>query len=114
MFRRFLGIGMSLALGSAASASSLNVRDLGAAGDGRSNDRATLQKAVDLCAGSGGGEVLVPPGTYLTGEIDLKSGVTLVLSAGATLQASGRREDYGADHGENRADLIVAEGASNI
>ena len=74
-----------------------NVRRFGAVGDGCALDTAALQQAVDACHEGGGGTVLVPAGTYLTGTLYLKSRVTLYLSAGATLLGSSRREDYNAD-----------------
>jgi polygalacturonase len=44
----------------------LNVRDYGAIGDGKTHDRVALQEAID-CAVFGGGDVLVPAGSYVTG-----------------------------------------------
>jgi len=44
----------------------LNVRDYGAIGDGKMHDRVALQEAID-CAVFGGGDVLVPAGSYVTG-----------------------------------------------
>ena len=69
-----------------------NVRDFGAAGDGRTKDTAAVQKAIDA-----GGMVCFPPGTYLCGTLYLKSHGGLHLEAGATLLASPDREDYNAD-----------------
>jgi exo-poly-alpha-galacturonosidase len=66
----------------------LNVRDRGAVGDGRSEDTAAIQQAIDACPV--GGTVLVPPGTYLVDHLDLKSGLTLDLARGATLRFLGR------------------------
>ncbi len=62
-----------------------NVRDFGATGDGRSLDTAALQAALDACAQAGGGQVLFPPGHYLSGTLRLRSRVTLWLEAGARL-----------------------------
>jgi len=36
-----------------------------------------IQKAVDECAAAGGGRVLVPAGTFISGTIFLKSNVNL-------------------------------------
>ena len=47
-----------------ASANVVNVKDKGALGNGRSNDTAALQAAIDAVAGSGG-TVFVPDGVYL-------------------------------------------------
>jgi hypothetical protein len=62
-----------------------NVRDFGAKGDGKTLDTAAIQKAIVACANSGGGQVLIPPGLFLSATIKLKSHVTLQLDAGGTL-----------------------------
>jgi hypothetical protein len=74
-----------------------DIRRYGAVGDGVTLDTAAIQQAVDACHEAGGGTALVPPGTYLTGTIFLRSHVTLHLTAGAVLKGSGRREDYNPD-----------------
>jgi glycosyl hydrolase family 28 len=72
----------------------LEVTSFGAVPDGRTLCTAGLQRAVDACAAAGGGTVVVPAGRYLTGAVFLRSHVHLHLSAGATLAASGRTEDF--------------------
>ena len=62
-----------------------NVRDFGAKGDGKTLETAAIQKAIAACAAGGGGQVLLPPGKYLSATIQLKSHVTFKLDAGATL-----------------------------
>lgn len=62
-----------------------NVKDFGAAGDGRQLDNRAIDKAIDYCAGKGGGTVYVPAGTYLCGSIHLKSNINLFLDAGAVI-----------------------------
>lgn len=57
----------------------LNIRDFGASGDGMTKDTAAIQQAIDRCWVLGGGEALVPAGTYLTGAIALRSNTTLRL-----------------------------------
>jgi hypothetical protein len=74
-----------------------DVRDFGAVGDGRAKDTAALQAAVDVCAGAGGGQVVVSPGRYVTGTLCLKSHVELHLSAGARIVGSPDRADYNAE-----------------
>ncbi|UCE17233.1 MAG: glycoside hydrolase family 28 protein [Gemmatimonadota bacterium] len=70
-----------------------NVRDYGAVGDGFQLDTQAIQRAVDECA-KGGGQVLLPGGTYLSGTIFMKNNVTLHISEGATLLGSTDIEDY--------------------
>jgi polygalacturonase len=87
---------MIMAVGSWALAGSavFNVRDYGAVGDGKTYDTAALNKAVSACAADGGGQVLFPPGTYLTGTINLKSHVTLMLEAGAEIAGTTDLDQY--------------------
>ena len=42
----------------------------------------------------GGGKVVVPPGVWKTGRIELKSNVNLHLEEGAELHFSGNIKDY--------------------
>ena len=85
-----------------------NGKAFGAHGDGRALDTGALQHAIDAAAAAGGGVAYVPPGTYLTGTLQIRSRVTLYLEAGATLAASPRREDY------QFGCLIYAEDAPDI
>ncbi len=72
----------------------LNVRDLGATGDGKTLDTLALQQTLDRCSLLGGGEVLVPAGEYLTGSLAIRSNTTLRLAEGATLMGSPDVKDY--------------------
>jgi polygalacturonase len=72
----------------------LNVRDFGATGNGTTRDTAAIQQALDRCGVLGGGEVLVPPGNYLTGALALRSGTTLRLESGTTLSGTPDFADY--------------------
>src|SRR4051812_39932886 len=65
-----------------------NVRDFGAAGDGKTLDTAAVQSAIDQCHRDRGGTVLIPGGDFVVGTIELKSNVTLHLAAGGKLQGS--------------------------
>ena len=71
-----------------------NVVTFGAVSDGETLNTEAIQKAVDACAGAGGGCVYFPAGRYLTGAIFLKSHVTVSIDAGATVVASKRFEDF--------------------
>ncbi|SEC59570.1 glycoside hydrolase family 28 protein [Terriglobus roseus] len=72
----------------------INVRDMGATGDGRTKDTLALQQALDRCALLGGGEVLVPAGDYLTGALQIRSNTTLHLAEGATLNGASELSEY--------------------
>jgi Pectate lyase superfamily protein len=54
----------------------VDVRGLGAVGDGRSDDTVALQRALDA-AGTAGGIVFLPAGVYLTRGLQLRSKVHL-------------------------------------
>lgn len=74
-----------------------SVREFGAVGDGTTKDTAAIQKAIDTAAESGGGRVLLTPGTYLSGTVYLKSNIDFHLMPGAVLFGSPDKEDYNAD-----------------
>ena len=78
----------------AASTGVFNIRDYDAIGDGKTLDTTAIQKAIDACSASGGGQVLLPPGRYLSGTIHFKSHVTLFLEAGATLIGTTDLDKY--------------------
>ena len=54
----------------------------------------SIQSTIDACTAKGGGVVTLAPGTYLTGSLFLKDGVTLRIDKGVTLIGSQRFEDY--------------------
>lgn len=58
----------------------------GALADGKSDASTAIAQAIAECHRAGGGQVVVPAGEYLTGPIQLKSGVNLHLEHGATLK----------------------------
>ena len=67
----------------------------GAKGDGISNDRAAIQRAVDAVYSAGGGDVVLSAGkTYLSGGIILRDNVTLFFEDGAVLLQSPDPDDY--------------------
>lgn len=72
----------------AQAAGDYDVRDFGAAGDGKTLDHRAINRAIDSCVAHGGGRVVLPAGTYLCGSIRMKSNVELHISAGATILAA--------------------------
>src|SRR5262250_2142271 len=69
-------------------------RIFGATGNGTTKDTAALQRALDRAGVLGGGDVLVPAGTYLTGALALRSGTLLRLEQGTTILGSPDFTDY--------------------
>ena len=55
----------------------IDVRQFGAKGDGKNNDSQAIQRAIDGVAGEHGA-VFLPPGEYLTSEIQMRPGTALV------------------------------------
>ena len=53
-----------------------------------------IQAVIDRCAQEGGGVVVVPTGTFMTGALFFKQGTHLHLCEGATLKGSDRIIDY--------------------
>ncbi len=74
--------------------SRLSIIDLGADATGTKLATAVIQKAIDQLAAAGGGTVVIPRGTFLTGTIFLKSHIQLELQLGATLLGSPNIDDY--------------------
>ena len=72
----------------------LNVRDYGAVGDGVAKDTASIQQTINRVSVFGGGEVVVPAGTYLIGGIALRSRVLLRLEKDAVLMGTDNFADY--------------------
>jgi polygalacturonase len=74
--------------------STFDIRDYGATGDGITLDTAAIQKALQAANASGGGQVLFPPGRYVSGTIHLRNHVVLWLEAGARLIGTTNLAEY--------------------
>jgi polygalacturonase len=101
-----------------------NVRAYGAKGDGATLETVAINRAIEACAKAGGGEVLVPPGRYLSGTIHLRSHITLFLAAGGVIVGTTNLNDYQAPHvpaympearwGKWHRGLVVGDGLRDV
>ncbi len=69
------------------------ITDYGVLNDGKLYTK-ELQALIDKVAADGGGVIVVPEGTYMTGAIFFKQGVHLHLLAGGTLMGSDNCSDF--------------------
>ena len=86
-----------LAIGAAAPASGakrFTITSFGAIGDGKTSNTTALQALIDKMAKEGGGTVVVPEGTFLTGALFFKQGVNLFIEKDGTLKGSVEQNDY--------------------
>ena len=72
----------------------VNILDFGAVADTDELQSKNIQAAIDYCFKNGGGEVVVPEGVYLIGDIRLRSNITLHLMKNAVLKGSVNPDDY--------------------
>jgi polygalacturonase len=70
------------------------ISDYGAVADGTTVNTKAIQSAIDKCAGSGGGVVVVPKGVFLSGAIFLKQGVNLLVEKDGVLKGTTNIDDY--------------------
>lgn len=75
-------------------ANDTDITKYGAVGDGKTLNTSFIQKAIDDCSRSGGGNVIFPAGTYLSGTIMMKDNVSLLLKKDALLLGSTNVNDY--------------------
>jgi polygalacturonase len=99
-----------------------DVTRYGAIGDGKTVCTAAFREAISQCNKSGGGTVIVPAGTFLTGPIHFQSDVELRLAKDAEVKFSDHFEDYlppvlvrvGGIELYNYSPLIYAQNCRNI
>ena len=70
------------------------VTDYGAVADGSTVNTKSIQAAIDKCASSGGGIVVIPKGVFLSGAIFLKQGVNLLVEKDGVLKGTTNPDDY--------------------
>lgn len=71
-----------------------NVTNYRATADGTTDSSEAFRKAISECSAAGGGSVVVPEGTFLTGAIHLKNNVNLRVDKGATIRFSTNPDSY--------------------
>jgi polygalacturonase len=93
-----------------------DIKDYGAKGDGRTDDAAAIQKAIDACSAAGGGTVVVPAGsTFLAGPFDLKSYVDFHVESNARVLANPNEAVYTKSaFRENKGEGTIWIGGENI
>lgn len=70
------------------------ITDFGAISDTKKIQTKLIQDCIDACRASGGGEVIIPAGTFVIGSLRLYSDITLRLQTGAILLGSKCLDDY--------------------
>ena len=119
MRKSFLMAWLMLAVTTAMAQQVYDVLQYGAVGDGKTDDAAALQKAIDQCEAGGGGRVLLRGGhTFMTGPLRLKSNIDLHLEPTAVLLANPDEQIYhlsafGQNEGEGMM-WLYADNADNI
>lgn len=83
-----------LSVPAAAPRTEFNVRNFGALGDGTAHDTAAIQQTLDACAAAGGGTVIFPQGTYLSGALFLNGPAVIRMEEGSVLSGTTNLADY--------------------
>jgi len=94
-------------------ATTFDITQYGAIADGKTLNTQAIQKAIDACAKSGGGHVVIPSGSFLCGPLTLVSNLDLHLDAGAVLLMSDDQTLYRREKPGFR-DLIFAANCHDL
>ena len=86
--------GTAVAADAASPAKRCLITDAGAVADGQTLNTKAIQSAIDRCASNGGGVVVVPKGTFMSGALFFKPGVNLLVEKDAVLKGTANPEDY--------------------
>jgi exo-poly-alpha-galacturonosidase len=70
------------------------ITESGAVGNGKTVNTQAIQALIDKVSGEGGGVVVVPKGTFMTGSISLKRGVNLEIEKDGVLKGTTEQKDY--------------------
>lgn len=97
-----LAIGLVLSLQVFSQSNTFSITDYGATADGTTMNTKAIQSAIDAAAAVGGGRVIIPPGKYLTGGIELRDNIILELQGGATLLGTDQLDAYATHKGSDQ------------
>lgn len=84
-----------------------SIIDYGAVGDGQTLNTAAFEKAITACSKQGGGKVLVPPGLWLTGPIQLQSNINLCVERGGLVLFTADHSQYPIIKSSNTSSSLV-------
>ena len=70
------------------------ITDYGVGTDSTIVQTAAIQKVIDTAASNGGGGIVVPKGTFLSGALFFKQGTNLIIEEGGKLKGSDRIHDF--------------------
>ena len=71
-----------------------SILNYGAVSDGTTLNTKAIQSAIDACANSGGGTVVIPAGNFLTGMLLMRSNVEIHFKQNSVLLGSENLEDF--------------------
>lgn len=98
----------------AAEPDNINVRNFGALGDGKTDDTAAFQKALDAAAKVGGGVVYAPIGNYFfAGHLNIPQAVTLAGVWQSVPAHNGIRDRGRPKPTDDGTTFLITEGAGN-
>lgn len=112
MLRTFFIFSFLIIFSKSSKAEDYSILTFGAKANDTILNTEAIQKAIDFASEKGGGRVIIPKGSFLSGTIILKSGVELHLKKGAVLLGSTDITQY---KKLNRwKALVIADGEKNI
>src|SRR5690606_2167368 len=71
-----------------------SITDYGAINDSTAVQTAVIQKTIDEAYNNGGGVVVIPKGTFMSGALFFRANTHLHVTEGATLKGSDNISDY--------------------
>jgi len=90
----FLSLLLLSALTAAAAPTRYVISELGAVGDGTNVNTMAIQAAIDKCSAAGGGVIVVPKGTFLSGALYFKPRVSLLVEKDGVLKSTTTMADF--------------------